>query len=175
MDPAEEIVALWLKQSGFFAMPSVDVCYKGKQIDFLAVDPRTRKAVQVEVHASVRPLGPFRAWGPAKYGNPPLEQRVRDYYHHKFVGATKPGAADPVNRCIEAKAAELLGTSKYRRWLVVGSLHPKDDAEQLKAELSKYGVEVFFLKDIVQQILRSKRPAKDPTGRFIQLLFSAQP
>lgn len=68
MDPAEEIVSLWLKQRGFFIMNEVKVGYRGKEIDFLAFDPKDGRRVHVEVHASVRPLAPLRPWGPAKYG-----------------------------------------------------------------------------------------------------------
>lgn len=79
LDPAEEIVALWLKQQGFFIMTGVRVGYRGKEIDFLAVDIENDRRVHVEVHASVSPLGRLRPWGPAKYSKWPLADRVKYY------------------------------------------------------------------------------------------------
>ncbi|MEM3628537.1 MAG: hypothetical protein QXQ94_09490 [Candidatus Bathyarchaeia archaeon] len=91
MDPAEEIVNLWLNQQGFFVMCGVKVGYRGKEIDFLAVDIKNEKRIHVEVHASVSPLAPLRPWGSAKYGKLPIEDRVRYCYYDKFVGATEEG------------------------------------------------------------------------------------
>lgn len=64
MDPAEEIVNLWLKQTGYFIIPNIKVGYRGKEIDFLAIsfnkDGTINKKLHVEVHASVSPLGPLQ-------------------------------------------------------------------------------------------------------------------
>jgi hypothetical protein len=89
LDPAEEIVALWLKLQGFFIMSGVRVGYRGKEIDFLAVDIKNDRRIHVEVHASVSPLGRLRPWGLAKYSKWPLTDRVKYYYYDKFIGATK--------------------------------------------------------------------------------------
>ena len=51
LDPAEEIVALWLEQQVFFVMTEVRIGYRGKEIDFLAVDIKNDRRIHVEVHA----------------------------------------------------------------------------------------------------------------------------
>lgn len=171
MDPAEEIVSLWLKQQGFFVMSEVDVGYRGKEIDFLAVDPRSGRRAHVEIHASVRPSGPLRPWGPLKYGKWPLKDRVRAYYYDKFIGAMKEGVEEPLNRCVERRASEVFGGKEYERWLILAQLHPKDDPDAIRQEFKKYKVEVFFLKDILKQ-MKLERMAKDSIGRLLQLLAS---
>jgi len=171
MDPAEEIVSLWLQQNGFFIRHNVKVGYRGKEIDFLAVNIANNKRVHVEVHASVFPLGPLRPWSPAKYGKIPLQDRVKYYYLDKFIGPTKKGTGELINRRIEETAMRILGSDNYEKWLVLGALHKLDPEEQLIKEFKKYGVKVFFLRNILKEI-RIGGTAKDHTGRFIQLLAS---
>ena len=169
MDPAEDIVSLWLMKQGFFIRSGVEVGFRGKEIDLLAVDPKNNRRVHVEVHVSVFPLGPLRPWSPAKYGRMPIEDRIKYYYYNKFVGATEKGTGKLLNRCIEKKASEAFGNKDYERWLVLGQL--QDDPKEIKKEFAKYGVKVFFLKEILEQI-RYKGTAKDSTGRFLQILAS---
>lgn len=171
MDPAEEIVSLWLQQKGFFIRHNVPVGYRGKEIDFLAVNIEEGRRVHVEVAVSVRPLGPLRPWSPAKYGEMPLEERVRLYYLKKFVGAIKEPTGELINRCIEEAAKRILLTSEYEKWLVLGELHKKDSEDELKQEFAKHGVNVIFFKDVLKEI-QIKGIAKYHTGRFLQLLAS---
>jgi hypothetical protein len=169
LDPAEEIVHLWLQQQGFFTMHGIKVGYGGKEIDFLGINLTNNKRVHVEVHAAVFPIGPLRPWGPARYGKMPLSERVRLYYYTRFVGAVKKSTGELINRCVEETASRLLGTKNYERWLVLLHLHPLDPEEQLRSEFSKHGVKVFSLKDVLKNI-RIEGAAKDQTGRFLQLL-----
>jgi hypothetical protein len=171
LDPAEEIVKLWLKCQGFFVIDGVEVGYRRKEIDFLAFDLKNDKRVHVEVHASVRPLAPLRPWGSAKYGKLPLADRVKYYYYNKFIGATEEGTGKLLNRCIEERILEKFDGKNYEKWLVLAQLHPKDKPEEVKREFKKHGVDVFFLKEILEQI-KFKGPTRDLTGRFLQLLAS---
>jgi len=120
---------------------------------------------------SVRPLGPLRPWSPAKYGEMPLEERVRLYYLKKFVGAIREPTGELINRCIEEAAKRILLTSEYEKWLVLGELHKKDSEDELKQEFAKHGVNVIFFKDVLKEI-QIRGIAKYHTGRFLQLLAS---
>jgi hypothetical protein len=171
LDPAEEIVALWLKLHGFFVMTEVMVGYRGKEIDFLAVDIKNDRRLHVEVHASVFPVGCLRPWGPAKYSKMSLADRVKGYYHNKFIGETKEGKMEPSNHCIEEKVLEKFNSNKnYEKWLVLAKL--KDDKpKDIRREFKKHGVKVVFLTEILREI-KLEGTAKDATGRFLQLLAS---
>lgn len=169
VDPAEEIVHLWLQQQGFFTMHGVEVGYKGKEIDFLGINPASGRRVHVEVHASVLPLAPLRPWGSAKYGRMPLERRVELYFYSRFVGAVRKGTGELVNRCIEEAASKLLGTKDYERWLVLLHPYPLDPEERLRSEFGKHGVKVFSFEDVLKEI-KFTRAARDRVGRFLQLL-----
>jgi len=171
MDPAEDIVNLWLKQQGFFVMQGVKVGYRGKEIDFLAVDIKNDKRVHVEVHASVHPLGPLRPWGPAKYGKLKIEDRVKFYYYDKFRGATEEGTGKLINNRIKEMVLEKFCGKRYEKWLILAQPHHKDDPEKVRQEFKKHGVEVFFLKEILEQI-KLEGTARDQTGRLLQLLAS---
>jgi len=171
MDPAEEIVGMWLQKHGFFTMSNVTVGYRRKEIDFLAVNPIAGRKAHVEVHASVFPLGPLRAWGPVKYGIMSIDERVKHYYNKKFVGATVKGTGELLNRCVEDAVKEKLGDGEYEKWLVFGTLHQKDHEDQVRREFQKHGVKVFLIRDILKEI-PFEGVARDPTGRFLQLLAS---
>lgn len=171
MDPAEEIVNTWLQQQGFFTRNHVKVGYSGKEIDFLAVDPRRDKRVHVEVRAAVIPLGLFRPWGPVRYSKLPLSERVRLYYENKFVGVVSKKDRRLKNECIKEKASEIFDGKNYERWLVLGVLHEKEDRQELVKEFTKYHVKIFFIEGLLKEI-RFEGTAKDLTGRFIQLLAS---
>ena len=140
-------------------------------MDFLAINVADDKRVHVEVHASVSPLGPLRPWSPAKYGKMPLGERVKHYYNKKFVGSLVEGKGELRNRCVEDTATRILSSRDYDQWLVLGALHRKDSEGQLKQEFGKYGVKVFFIRDILREI-KFEGTAKNRTGRFIQLLAS---
>jgi hypothetical protein len=169
MDPAEEIVRLWLQQKGFFLRSGVK-SQGGKEIDFLAINPAENTRVHVEVHVGVFPLGPLRPWNPAKYGEWPLDKRVRLFYNKKFVGSLPEKAEKLRNRCVEKTVKEILGKN-YEKWLVLGTLHRRDNEDELKREFKRYGVKVFFMREILKDI-RFKGASSDSTGRFIQILAS---
>ncbi|MEM2254972.1 MAG: hypothetical protein QXD73_05255 [Candidatus Bathyarchaeia archaeon] len=109
-------------------MCGVKIGYRGKEIDFLAVDIKNEKRIHVEVHASVSPLAPLRLWGSAKYGKLPIEDRVRYCYYDKFVGATEEGTSKLLNRRVEETALEKFDGKNYEKWLVFAQLHPKDNS-----------------------------------------------
>lgn len=146
--------------------------YCGKEIDFLGIDIKNNRRVHLEVHASVSPFGPLRPWAPAKYGKVELKERVKHYFNKKFVGSIATGTGELKNRCVKNTASKFLGSKNYEKWLVLGKLYKKDSEDQLKQEFEKYGVKVFFIRDILKQI-KFRRPARDPTGRFIQLLLAS--
>jgi len=171
MDPAEEIVNTWLQQQGFFTRNHVKVGYSGKEIDFLAVDPRRDKRVHVEVHAAVIPLGLFRPWGPVEYSKLPISERVRLYYEDKFIGVVSKKDKHLKNECIKQKASEIFDGKNYEKWLVLGVLHEKEDKQELVKEFTKYHVKIFFIEGLLKEIC-FEGTAKDSTGRFIQLLAS---
>lgn len=100
-----------------------------------------------------------------------LNERVKHYYNDKFVGSTVEGTGGLRNRCVENTATMFLCNKNYEKWLVLGKLHKKDCESQLKREFEKYGVRVFFIRDILKQI-KFRGTARDSTGRFIQLLVS---
>jgi hypothetical protein len=163
VEPAEEIVGLWLQQQGFFVMRGIRT-KGGKEIDFLAINLEGKR-VHVESHVSVFPLGPLRPWGPARYGKKPLEWRVEQYYKKKFVGRVKEKTGRLLDRCIEEKAKEKLG-GEYEKWLVLGKV--TDDVDQLKREFEKHGVKVFLFENILKNI-RFEGAARG-IGRTLQLL-----
>jgi len=78
-----------------------------------------------------------------------------------------------INHSVEETTRRILGSDNYEKWLVLAALHKLDSEEQLVKEFKKYNVKVFFLRDILKEIINEiKGTARDHTGRFIQLLAS---
>lgn len=174
MDPAEEIVSLWLKQQGYFSIPNIKIPKsRGKEVDFLTLkledNGEVKNRVHIEVHASVSPLGPLRPWSPAKYNKMPIEDRVKYYYRTKFIGPTVEGTGELKNNCIEDLVINVFKFDSYEKWLVLGRIHKYDTKEGLVNEFQKYNVKVFFLEDVLKRISFTGT-ARDRTGRFVQLL-----
>lgn len=167
MDPAEEIVELWLHSIGYFTRNGVMVGHKGLEIDFLAVDPARNKRLQVESTVSVNPFGPLRPWGPAKYSKLPFRERVRLYYQKKFVGLVAEKTRKLQNDAIERKVKEVFGGKPYEKWLVLGQ--QEEGNERIRRAFRKYGVQVHYMDELLNEIRFTGTPKGD-TARFLQIL-----
>lgn len=176
MEPAEEIVTSWLKQNGYLAMNEVKVGYSNKEIDILAVNPRKRKKLHVEVHVSIRPLGGFRAWSPARFAGEALPTRIKYFCQNKFVGALDKETRKLKNRCVEEKVREIFGSKKYGKMLVVGQLHKSDPEARFRKELKRHGVELVLMKDVLNEISEKMKEKKeiymDSALRYLQIQSS---
>jgi hypothetical protein len=163
MDPAEQIVTLWLYQQGYFTMNEIKASH-GKEIDILAMHPQTGHKRHVEVTVSIIPVGELRAQSPARCSGSPRNERIRDFYRKKFVGK---------NSCVERKVKEYFETAEYEKILVVGNLG-KDNPIEVEEELRKYRVKMVLLEDILKQVVEKMKKEKkvymDSNGRYIQIL-----
>jgi hypothetical protein len=151
-------------------MSGVKVGVQNKEIDVLALNPQSHKKVHVEVHVSVRPLSALRAWSSAKYGSDPLPERIKWFYENKFIGRMDKETRQLKDRCIEEKAESIFGTSDYKRYLVVGTLHKNDPEEELRDSLTQLGVKLILMKDIIRELLDTSEVYQDDTRRFLQII-----
>jgi hypothetical protein len=165
MDPAERIVELWLQNQGYFTMNGVGVP-GGKEIDFLALNPKSKKRVHVEVQVAVNPVGNLRPRKPAKSSDMPLNQRVELYFQNKFEGRL---SKDDVllDDTIKEKARELFGDCEYERWLILGKQN--ESLEKIREEFRKHGVEVHYMDEVLSGT-KLKGTPKGATARFLQVM-----
>ena len=176
MEPAEEIVTSWLKQKGYLTMNEVKVGYYNKEIDILAMNPATGKKLHVEVHVSIRPAGGLRAWGPKKYANEPLEQRIRDFCKSKFVGAVDKKERRLKNTCVEDTVKRIFNTKDYEKITVVGTLHKTDPENELKKELAKHGIKLVLIKDVLKDMtMKMDEIYMDSARRYMQIFLTFAP
>jgi hypothetical protein len=167
LDPAEEIVELWLHSKGYFTRNGVMVGHKNLEIDFLAVDSTGSKRLHVESTVSVNPFGPLRPWGPAKYSKLPFEERVKLYYQKKFVGLVDEKTRELQNDAIERKVKEVFEGKPYEKWLVLGE--QEEGNEKIRNAFRRYGVEVHYMENLLEEIRFTGTPKED-TARFLQIL-----
>jgi hypothetical protein len=167
MDPAEEIVELWLQNRGFFTRNGVMVGHKGLEIDFLAVDLATRRRLHVESTVSVNPFGPLRPWGAARYSSMPMQERVNLYYQKKFVGLVNEKTHKLMNHAIEQKVKESFHGVTYQKWLVLGQ--QTEGSEEIREEFRKHGVDVHYMDEVLKENRFTGTPKGD-TPRFLQIL-----
>lgn len=171
MEPAEEIATSWLQRKGYFTMNGVKVGYYNKEIDVLAIHPKTGDKLHVEVHVSISPAGALRAWGSKKYSSEALPKRITDFYRSKFVGAVDKQTRKLKNHCVRDKVEELFGPGEYRKVLVVGNLHKDDPEEELRKEFEKHDVELKPLGVILKEVLENMKGVyMDTAKRYVQIL-----
>lgn len=142
-----------------------------KEIDILAMHPISGLKLHVEVHVSIRPFGPLRAWSPAKYGKDPIPLRIRCLCENMFIGFLDRETRELRDRCVEEKVNEIFGIGEYERWLIVGVLHKRDPREELERELEKNGVKLKMIEEILveMQVDMEKLIYMDNTRRYLQI------
>lgn len=169
MDPAESVVSLWLQTRGFFLMNNVPVGKgRGREIDFLGVNPTTNSYVHVEVTVSVKPTGPLRPNKEIKTAGESLEKRMRGFYLKKFVGISRRQGTDFEDGKIEEAVRGIFGGRIYEKWLVLGEQGGADTPEKVRAAFHRLGVKVLFLEEVMNDI-ELKTIRRDETGRQLQL------
>ncbi|MEK7170115.1 MAG: hypothetical protein AAB767_02405 [Patescibacteria group bacterium] len=129
MNPAEEIVKFWLQEQGYFLQSSIRLP-KNKEIDILAIDPKTNNKFHIEVSVSVRC---------ANYDKN-AEQFTKEFSDRKF---------DSVEEFVTKILRE-----KYTRILVVGniSFKNKDIRQEFITECRKLNLEIVLFQDILNKV-----------------------
>lgn len=157
-------------QNGYLTMNSVKLLHN-KEIDILAMHPKTGHKVHVEVQVSIHPFAPFRAWSHVDYGRDPLPLRIRYFCENKFVGFLDKKTRDLKDRCIEELVKNIFGEGEYERWLIVGVLHKRDPRDKLKEALEENGVKLKTIKEILldMQSHIEEHIYMDDTRRYIQI------
>lgn len=156
LEPSEELVIAWLNQKGFFTLNNYRV--GNKEIDLLALKPKTDERVHVEVSVSVNPVAPFG--GIRKISQaPPLNQRVKKYVEKKFKG-TKDRTAKAVR--------EIFGSADYQKMLIIGLNENYDTLEDLQQEFAIYNVKVVHFREVMKDLNITRKRYTD-ARRYIQL------
>lgn len=165
LNPSEEIVTSWLNEQGYFVRNNLKVGQN--EIDILAVHPLSGKRIHCEVSVQISPVGHVIAGSReplAKATEHTLEERVNGFLRRKFIGK---------NGKVEEEVKRLLGED-YHKLFICGNLNrsENEEKEQLIRELQKYGVEVMFFHEILENLKGKvkKKGVKDNPRRFIQLM-----
>lgn len=129
MNPAEEIVKFWLQEKGYFLQSSLRLA-KNKELDILAIDPKTNEKFHIEVSVSVRC---------ANYDKN-AEEFAKDFSKRKFES-------------VKNEVEKRLGQS-YKKILVVGkiSLGKVDILEEFIQECKKLNIEVILFHTILNDV-----------------------
>jgi len=168
MDPAEEIVNSYLHSRGYFTITNTKVGLK--EIDIVALQPKSGHKLHAEVHISLKPTGRIRPWGPLAYAKKPLRWRVLATCNNKFVGSTDKTTGRPTDRIVEKQVKKLLGGSDYEKWYVVGRIHTRDPVGDVAREFERNGVKLVFFEDLLADLKKSLTGIHmDNARRYIEL------
>lgn len=129
MNPAEEIVKFWLQMKGYFLQSSIRL-RQNKEIDILAIHPKTNERLHIEVSVSVR-MANF-------HDNASV--MARKFYESKFLA-------------IVDDVKSRLGDS-HKIELVVGKvlLGNRDIREEFIIECEKLGIRVLKFEEILNEV-----------------------
>jgi hypothetical protein len=156
-NPSEELVTAWLQECmGYFTMNNVKVPKPGgkggmgAEIDILATDGRDR--LWVEVAVSTNPRQTFRK-------------------EERFEGQMGNLLSDFKRADKRAKVKAIFSGRKFRRMVVVGRLAlTNPERERFPRAMEDKGVEVVFMKDVLQDLLRLKHYRLDSARGYINLI-----
>jgi Holliday junction resolvase-like predicted endonuclease len=156
MNASEKLVNAWLQSKGYFTATNIP-CGKGQEIDILAVKPKDNDMIHVEVHVSVKPVGPVAR--SREYANDSFGQRITNIVEHSFTAKRK-------------FVIERFGSDRYRLVHVRSKRIVKQDMslEDLKHEFLKHDVELVYIENILVDLMKDlKGRSFDETMNFVQL------
>ena len=117
-------------------------CRRGKEIDLLAINPKSGEKYHVE--ARVGTSSSFKIREKDTYTSKGKPHKIGlDYFH-------KEKFEHPI---VKEKICEFFGDSKYRKWLVVW--HVKNENLVMKA-LSEYGIEIYWIHELIANLRQQK-------------------
>jgi len=127
-----------------FTMPNVR-CKGNKEIDLLAVDPKT----QVKYHVE------SRVWLKQTLHLEDIDSLAKEKFEHPIV---------------REKIQKLFGNSKYRKWLVIQP--QKVDSQLDDFARDKFGIEIQYIDTILRMIMRkiSSTGSRNDVLRTLELV-----
>lgn len=117
-------------------------CRGSKEIDLLAVNPKTEEKYHVESRVGTSPSFKIREKDTHTSEGRPHKIGL-DYFH-------KEKFEHPI---VKGKVREFFGDSKYRKWLVVW--HVQNENLVVKA-LHEYGIEIYWIHELIANLRQQK-------------------
>lgn len=162
MEPEVHIVQRYLELiKGCFTMTNIALT-GGKELDILAVDPRSNNRYHVEVRIATGRGFKIRL----------VDTQTRDGRKHKrgldTLNAEKFSPPEVVEAC-----KRIFGSSEYERILVVWDVQEPSVIEQA---MKLYQIEVWRISDIITELMQKvgTKPYRDDILRLAQLISAAK-
>ncbi|MEM4142828.1 MAG: hypothetical protein QW445_01630 [Candidatus Bathyarchaeia archaeon] len=157
MEPEVHIIEKYFQEKlHCFTMTNIR-CKGGKEIDLLAIDPRSLKRFHVESRIAIK----FKLRDKATYTNDGRCHRDGiDYFsREKFE-----------HPLIKEKIREIFGTDDYSKILVVWEIEGEDLVEKA---LAQYGLQLMSLKSIIKGFLSEQKMfgSRDDVLRVMELVY----
>jgi len=131
-------------------------CKGGKEIDLLAVNPKTQEKYHVEARVGTSPS--FKIREKDTYTSKGKPHKIGlDYFHKKKFE----------HPLVKEKILEYFGDSKYRKWLVIW--HIQNEKLVAKA-LYEYGIEIYWIHELISNLRQQKLTSgsRDDVLRLIE-------
>lgn len=158
MEPEVHIVERYMQLvKGCLTMTNIQL-KGGKEVDLLAMNPRTGERYHIECRVTIAPGFRLRA----------VDTQTRDGRKHRR-GLDTLSSIKFDHPTVKAAIEERLGCSEVQRVLVVWDVEG-DDVVEVAREL--YGIEVWTMGDVLTELKAAieTRPYRDDVLRALQLL-----
>lgn len=156
MEPEVHVIEKYFQMlEGCLTMTNVK-CKGGKEIDLLAMNPKTLEKYHVESRVSTSFKLRLEATS-TKNGR--CHKNGLDYFHkEKFE-----------HEAVKNKVIEVFGNSHYRKILVIWNV---TDISLLDVSQEKYGIEIRFIDDLINDLLvkGNLKGSRDDVLRMIDLI-----
>jgi len=132
----------------------------GKEIDLLAINPRTNEKFHIECRVSISKGFSLRE----------KDTRTRNGKKHK-IGLDTLSATKFEHPTVVAKIKEIFGNSEYKKVLIAGFILSEEVVEKAK---SIYNIEIWQISKLVDQLLLSvgSKGHRDDILRTLQLFIA---
>lgn len=165
MEPEVHIIEKYFQLVlGCFTMTNIQ-CRSGKEIDLLAMNPKTGEKFHVESRIVT---------------SPSFALRLKDTYtlkgrHHRrgldYISRRKFN-----HKAVIEKINQLWGDSKYRKILVTWGIH--SDVIVLADSKRMYDIEVYYMEDFIKRLIaavaeRGIKGSRDDVIRIYELLIQS--
>jgi hypothetical protein len=137
-------------------------CKGGKEIDLLALNPKTGQKYHVEARVGTSPSFKIRLHDTYTRSGRPCKIGIDYFAKEKFN-----------HRIVRGKVKEIFGEANYDKWLVVWNVQDYDVMKQAKEQLDIQIVSIGLLLDrMIRE--RQTRGSRDDILRVVELMALSQ-
>lgn len=163
LEPEVHLIDKYLQEvKKWLTMTNIGLGKKKKEIDLLAINPRTGEKYHIESRVSISSFGKLRVHERKRSNKTSLRNGLNYFSREKFD-----------NTIMVNGIREIFGNTNYSRILIVWDV---EDESVIDVAKEKFGIEIWYMEEILDElkeaILQDKiKGSRDDILRTVELLL----